>query len=80
MHLVAVEVMGAGAIVMRNYKLRCLMVEVGARVVVFTFKQLEDYQIFMSLEGHILKGTKASMEKVIKDMAQMAKTSGLVFQ
>ena len=80
MHLVAVEVMGAGAIVMRIYKLRCLMVEVGARVVVFTFKQLEDYQICMSLEGHILKGTKASMEKVIKDMAQMAKTSGLVFQ
>ena len=80
MHLVAVEVMGAGAIVMRIYKLRCLMVEVEARVVVFTFKQLEDYQIFMSLEGHILKGTKASMEKVIKDMAQMAKTSGLVFQ
>ena len=56
------------------------MVEVEAKVVVFTFKQLEDYQICMSLEGHILKGTKASMEKVIRDMAQMAKTSGLVYQ
>ena len=80
MHLVAVEVMGAGAIVMRIYKLRCLMVEVEARVVVFTFKLLEDYQICMSLEGRILKGTKASMGKVIRDMAQMAKTSGLVYQ
>lgn len=56
------------------------MVELGAKVVGYISKLLQDYQICMSLEGHISKATQASMGKVIKEMAQTAKTSGLAYQ
>jgi hypothetical protein len=77
---VAVEAMAAEVIIMRTYKVRNLMAEMGVKGVGFISKLLEDYPICMSLEEHISKGTQASMGKVIKDMAQMEKTSGLVYQ